>query len=107
MGGENDDLDDLLRGVEELMVVEDPEAEPYRSKYKARECLVAWRGGDYDQNDEDGVKKHEEEEMARVAVRLGRIALETEEPHVADKELRFALRWFVPGLHETVEEMTG
>lgn len=96
---EDGDLESLMPSLEALMLADDPVEEPYKSKYKARDMLQAWRSG-------KGAQEEEEEE-ARVAYRIGKIALETEENHEADKELHASVQWFVPGLKEAVDKMGG
>ena len=60
----------------------DPVEEPYKSKYKAKSLLsdLLKRSGVDEAN---GV-----EASALIRLRLAKIALETEEPHEADKQLK-------------------
>lgn len=83
----------LLAEVDRLMRANsDPPSQPYRSKYEARRRLL-------DASSSSSSSSSSLLDAAR-AFRLGKIAVDTEEPHAeAEQHLRKACEVFFPGLH--------
>ncbi|KAJ8610490.1 hypothetical protein CTAYLR_007769 [Chrysophaeum taylorii] len=71
-----------------------PEAEPYKHLYAAREVLEKRREGLLGSTSEEGVRR---KLVAQIETRLGEIALDVEEPHVAEGLLERALGVLAPG----------
>lgn len=110
------------------MLVDDPEDHPYQSKYEARRIINAWQSSspsssvrlvvvDVDQSQTlhhhpHIVHSQDAEstlllEQARTSFRLGKIGLDTEEPHEAEIHLSKAVDIFFPGLLTSIQEQTG
>ena len=102
-----------LKDADALTQVADPDTEPYKSKYKARELLdaivnkleatrtIALVEG----------KKERVAEMdwrlASTRVRLGVISWECEEPHNAQTDLELAAEFYEPGFVAAICEIVG
>ena len=92
-----DELSDILKEVDALCEINDPESEPYKSKYLAREKLNHFCNkleanrtvASLEKKTE--VKRDLDMRIAALQVRLGSIAWDCEEPHSCQIELDLAI----------------
>mmetsp|Transcript_5960 Transcript_5960/g.9643 ORF Transcript_5960/g.9643 Transcript_5960/m.9643 type:complete len:118 (-) Transcript_5960:13-366(-) len=98
----------ILAEADRLCQVVDSEEKPFESKYQAREILEQARADLEAGSNADGSEISQTAiKMAIIDTKLGIIAHETEENHVAETKLNQALDVFCPGFVKTALEISG